>query len=304
MSVRPVIDPACKTRSDAGTVATVIDARTRDIGGFAVRRLLPSAARPLIGPFIFFDHMGPADLGPGEGMDVRPHPHIGLATVTYLFDGEIIHRDSLGSYQPIRPGAVNWMTAGRGVAHSERTSPEMRKVGSKVHGLQLWVALPQAHEEADPEFHHHGADTLPAFERDGARVRVLAGTAFGERSPVGTLSPLFYVDVAMPAGCELPMPGEYEERAAYVVSGALDCGGEGAADGGMLVFGPGGVALRARVETRVVLVGGARLDGRRHIWWNFVSSSKERIERAKRDWREGRFPKIPGDEGDLVPLPE
>ena len=305
MSVRPAIDPACSSQPTTAVVATIIDARPRDIDGFPIRRLLPSRTRRLVGPFIFFDHMGPAELGPGTGMDVRPHPHIGLATVTYLFDGEIVHRDSLGSHQPIRPGAINWMTAGRGIAHSERTSPELRRTGSNVHGLQLWVALPLSHEETDPAFHHHGADELPAFERDGARIRVLAGAAYGERSPVQTFSPLFYVDVAMPAGSELPIPGHHQERAAYVVSGALDCDAEIAAQGRMLVFAPNAdVRLRATAESRIVLIGGAPLDGKRHIWWNFVSSSKERIERAKRDWRERRFAKIPEDEGELVPLPE
>ena len=305
MSVRPAIEPDCSTESNAKVVETTIDSRPRDIGGFGVRRLLPSVARRLVGPFIFFDHMGPADLAPGKGMDVRPHPHIGLATVTYLFDGEIVHRDSLGSHQAIRPGAINWMTAGRGIAHSERTSPEMRTTGSSVHGLQLWVALPLAHEEAEPEFHHHGADTLPALEREGARIRILAGTAYGERSPVRIHSPLFYVDVAMPSGCELVVPGEHEERAAYVVSGAVDFGPERAAQGRMLVFIPSSeVRLRAASESRVVLIGGAPIDGKRHIWWNFVSSSKDRIERAKRDWREGRFARVPGDEFEFVPLPQ
>jgi redox-sensitive bicupin YhaK (pirin superfamily) len=238
-------------------------------------------------------------------MDVLPHPHINLATVTYLFEGEILHRDSLGSLQAIRPGEINWMTAGRGIAHSERTSPEMRRTGSKVHGLQLWVALPRSHEEAEPEFHHHGADTLPAFERDGARIRILVGTAYGERSPVQIYAPLFYDDVVIPAGGELSIPNELEERAAYLVSGALQCCAESATPGRMLVFMPNTeVRLRAVLDTRVVLIGGAPIDGKRHIWWNFVSSSKNRIEQAKSDWRQGRFARIPGDEVEFVPLPE
>jgi redox-sensitive bicupin YhaK (pirin superfamily) len=294
-------EPAPATPS----IETVINAKPRDVGGFVVGRVLPSAARRLVGPFIFFDHMGPAELGPGEGMDVRPHPHIGLATVTYLFEGEIIHRDSLGSCQPIRPGDINWMTAGRGIAHSERTSAELRESGSRIHGLQLWVALPLADEEAAPEFHHHPASTLPALEQEGARIRVLAGTAYGQTSPVRTFSSLFYVDIALPAGCSLPVPREHEERAAYVVEGAIECGTERAESRRMLVFTPGAeVVLRAETDARVVLVGGAPIDGERHIFWNFVSSSKERIEQAKRDWKEQRFPKVPGDEIEFIPLPE
>jgi redox-sensitive bicupin YhaK (pirin superfamily) len=304
MSILPATDPVCSSRAAAPEISSIIDAQPRNIDGFSVRRVLPSMVRRLVGPFIFFDHMGPAELAPGKGLDVRPHPHIGLATVTYLFEGEIVHRDSLGSHQPIRPGEINWMTAGRGIAHSERTSPELRLAGSKMNGLQLWVALPLAHEETDPAFHHHAANTLPVLERAGARIVVLAGSAYGERSPVHTLSPLFYVDVAMPAGCELELPSEHEERAAYVIEGAIGCGAESAGPGRMLVFTPGADArLRAHTDTRLVLVGGAPIDGERHIWWNFVSSSRERIERGKRDWKEGRFPKVPGDEVEFIPLP-
>ncbi|MGA7540293.1 MAG: pirin family protein [Steroidobacteraceae bacterium] len=285
-------------------LATLIDARARDLGGFTVGRVLPTAARKLIGPFIFFDHMGPADFPPGRGIDVRPHPHIGLATVTYLFEGEIVHRDSLGSHQPIRPGDVNWMTAGRGIVHSERTGTEPRRAGSRLNGLQLWVALPLEHEEAEPEFHHHPARALPSLEIAGTRVRVLAGSAFGASSPVRTHSPLFYVDAAMPAGSELPLPEEHEQRAAYVVEGTVACGGEPAQRGRMMVLTPGArVCLRAVSDARVALIGGAPLAGERHIFWNFVSSSEARIEQAKRDWRAGRFPKVPGDEREFIPLP-
>jgi hypothetical protein len=267
--------------------------------------VLPAPGRKLIGPFIFFDHMGPATFPPGRGIDVRPHPHIGLATVTYLFEGEIVHRDSLGSHQAIRPGDVNWMTAGRGIAHSERTATQLRQATSRLDGLQLWVALPIRHEETDPEFHHHPARDLPTAEIAGARVRVLAGSAFGETSPVRTLSPLFYVDAAMPTGSELPLPNEHEERAAYVVSGSVECGSERAERGRMLVFTPGAaVTLRAVSDARLALIGGAPIDGERHIFWNFVSSSQARIEQAKRDWREGRFPKVPGDEQEFIPLPD
>src|SRR5262245_24020020 len=250
-------------------VQHLLRSHPRDIGGFAVRRVLPSVLKQMVGPFIFFDHMGPAQLAPGEGLDVRPHPHIGLATVTYLFEGEIIHRDSLGSYQPIRPGDINWMTAGRGIAHSERTSPELRRAGSLMNGLQLWVALPLAHEETEPKFHHYPVDTLPSIDLAGARARVLAGTAYGVRSPVQTFSPLFYVELAMPAGRELPVPLEHAERAAYVVAGAIECGAERAEPGRMLVFTPGAeVLLRARSDSRLVLSGGAPIDGKRNIHWH------------------------------------
>jgi redox-sensitive bicupin YhaK (pirin superfamily) len=305
MSVLPDIEPATAPCPGTPQLATVIDARARDLGGFTVGRVLPSGARKLVGPFIFFDHMGPTAFAPGRGIDVRPHPHIGLATVTYLFAGEIVHRDSLGSHQPIRPGDVNWMTAGRGIVHSERTRAELRQTGSPLDGLQLWVALPLRHEETDPEFHHYPARDLPSLAIAGARIRVLAGSAFGERSPVRTLSPLFYVAAALPPGSELPLPDEHEERAAYIVSGTVQCGNEQAERGRMLVFTPGVPAtLRAISDARVALVGGAPIDGERHIFWNFVSSSQGRIEQAKRDWREGRFPKVPGDEQEFIPLPE
>lgn len=295
MSVRPGIE----------SVASVISGRPRDIGGFEVRRVLPTRAFPLVGPFIFFDHAGPAAFAPGEGLDVPPHPHIGLATVTYLFEGEIVHRDSLGSNQPIRPGDINWMTAGRGIVHSERTGGALRRAGSRVNALQLWVALPLAHEETEPEFHHHAADTLPALSDGGARIRVLAGSSHGVTSPVHTFSPLFFVDVTLPAGSSFPIPREYPERAAYVVAGAAAYGTERVEAGRMLVFRQDTeIALRADSDCRLVLLGGNPIDGKRHIWWNFVSSSRERIQQAGRDWKDRRFPKVPGDEVEFVPLPE
>jgi len=257
----------------------------------------------MVGPFTFLDQMN-GGFAAGEGLDVPPHPHIGLATVTYLFEGEIVHRDSLGSRQPIRPGDINWMTAGRGIVHSERTAADQRKLGSRLHGLQLWVALPLAHEEAEPSFHHHPGTLLPERDQEGVRLKVLAGTAFGMTSPVATLSSLFYVDAVMSAGSTLSLPSEHEERAVYVIEGSVGCGTERTAAGRMLVFVPGAsVSLRADSQARVVVLGGAPLDGTRHIYWNFVSSSRERIERDKRDWREGRFPKVPGDEVEFVPLP-
>ncbi len=284
---------------------TIIEGRERDIDGFRLVRVLPNAARRLVGPFVFFDHVGPAELVPGVGLDVRPHPHINLATVTYLFDGEFLHRDSLGNEQVIRPGAINWMTAGRGIVHSERTPPSLRKTGSHLHGLQLWVALPKAHEEAPPSFHHHDAEVFPVVKVDGVTLRVLAGSSFGQTSPVRTLSPLFYVEATLPAGGRLKLPNDHRERAAYVADGAVACGSERGRPGRMLVFAEGTEpVLEAEGPSRVMLLGGAPLDGPRHVWWNFVSSSKDRIEQAKRDWRDGRFGKVPGDETEFIPLPE
>ena len=303
MSVTPAVEPVCS--SSASTPVTIIDARPRDLGGFSVRRTLPASTRRMVGPFIFFDHFGPAVFAPDQGMNVRPHPHVCLATVTYLFEGEIIHRDSLGSHQAIRPGDINWMTAGHGIVHSERTHPERRKEGSRLHGLQLWVALPTAHEEVEPSFHHHPAATIPERNVGGVSVRVMAGAAYGMSSPVQCLSPLFYVDVSLPAGGELEVPREYDERAVYVVEGSVHCGGERAEVGRMLVLAQGAMlTVRADRAARIVLVGGAKLDAERYIEWNFVASSKERIVRAKRDWKEGRFPKVPGDEIEFIPLPE
>ena len=303
MSWSPAPRPVCLRDEDTPWIETVIEPRTRDLGGVPVRRVLPSSARRLVGPFIFFDHMGAADLEPGRGIDVRPHPHIHLETVTYLFEGEILHRDSLGSHQPIRPGAINWMTAGRGIVHSERSGPDERARGSRLHGLQLWVALPRAHEDTEPAFWHHPADSLPEIDRDGARLRVLAGTAFGTSAPVRVVAPLFLVDAALEPGAEIPLPAE-EERAVYVVSGAVHLGATRLDAHHMAVVAPGdGGTLRADSPARAILLGGAPLDGERHIWWNFVSSSRDRIERAKQDWRDGRFPKVPGDEHEFIPLP-
>jgi redox-sensitive bicupin YhaK (pirin superfamily) len=235
---------------------------------------------------------------------VRPHPHINLATVTYLFEGAILHRDSLGSHQVIRPGEINWMTAGRGIAHSERTPDELRPAGPSLHGIQLWVALPDEHEETAPGFHHHDADSLPTIERDGVRLRVLIGSAFGVTSPVAVFSPMFYVEAQVPAGAVLPVPDGYAERAAYVVDGALVCGPERVEDRHMAVFEPQvAPVLRAERESRVMLIGGEPI-GPRHIWWNFVSSSEARIEQARQDWREGRFGLVPGDEHERIPLPD
>jgi redox-sensitive bicupin YhaK (pirin superfamily) len=282
----------------------LLHGRPRDLGGFQVRRVLPAPEHRRVGPFVFWDHMGPATFEPGHGVDVRPHPHIGLATVTYLFEGEIVHRDSLGSHQPIRPGAVNWMTAGRGIVHSERKPDSATSEVTRAHGIQAWIGLPLAHEEAEPTFHHHPRETLPEVTRGGARVRVLAGTAYGLASPVEVFSPTLYVDAELDEGAELELPGEHAERAVYVAVGAAMCDGERVDAGAMLVLAGGVPAtLRALAPSRVMLLGGAPLDGERHVFWNFVSSSRERIEQAKRDWREGRFPKVPGDEVEFIPLP-
>lgn len=277
----------------------------RDLGdGFTVRRALPQARRRMVGPFVFLDQMGPHVFTAGEGLDVRPHPHIGLSTVTYLFEGEIVHRDTLGVVQSIRPGAVNLMTAGRGVAHSERTAPEVRRAGGRVFGIQMWVALPRAHEEVEPSFVHTPADALPVVQDAGAHVRVIAGTLYGARSPVRTLAELFYAAAELEVGARLPLPPpEHEERGVYVAQGTVELGGRTFGEGELLVLRPGAdAALTARTAARVLLLGGATMDGPRHMFWNFVSSSRERIEQAKSDWREGRFGQVPG-ETEFIPLP-
>lgn len=305
MSVMLHAEPECTEPSDS-TLDLVIGARKRDLGdGFTVRRLLPSAERRMVGPFIFVDHMGPVGMDPGLGLDVRPHPHINLATVTYLFEGEILHRDSLGTEQVIRPGAVNWMTAGRGIVHSERSPAAERKAGARLNGMQLWVALPRAHEEVGPSFQHHPASAIPRIELPGARLRVIAGSAYGAASPVRVLSPLFYVEAELDPGADLALPIDYLGRAAYVVSGEVSSDGKGYGPGTLLVFRGHGTARVTAVDAaRIMLLGGAPLDGERHIFWNFVSSSKERIEQAKEDWRNRRFPSVPEDDTEFIPLPE
>jgi redox-sensitive bicupin YhaK (pirin superfamily) len=288
----------------ADAVETVIVPRARDLGGFEVRRALPSRMRQMVGPFIFFDQMGPAEFSVGQGIDVRPHPHINLATVTYLFGGEIIHRDSLGTMMPIRP-AVNWMTAGRGVVHSERTSPELKARGSRLFGLQTRVALPAVHEEADPSFAHYEATELPVLEAEGKRVRLVVGQAWGLRSPVKTLTDTIYADVNLEPGAALPLDIAHEERAIYVVSGAVTIGSDRFPSGQLLVLRPDTIIVRNAADeaARLVLIGGETIDGPRHIWWNFVSSRLDRIEQAKADWKAGRFGTVPGDAEELIPLP-
>lgn len=284
-----------------GAVELTIEPRIRSLGEFDVRRVLPAAKRRMVGPFVFLDHMGPAAFGPGEGMAVRPHPHIGLATITYLFEGEIMHRDSLGCVQLIEPGAVNLMTAGRGIVHSER-SPDMT-AASRLHGLQSWVALPLELEETEPTFVHYPADSLPEQSIEGCTVRVVMGSAYGLQSPVLTYSPTLYFAATLPADAELTVLDEAPERAVYVVSGSVSIGGDTYGEGTLAVLRSGvPVRLRAATDTLAVVVGGAPL-GPRHIWWNFVSSSEARIERAKRDWAEMRMGTVPGDD-EFIPLPE
>ena len=277
--------------------------RTRDLGGFEVGRVLPAGRRRSVGPFVFFDQMGPSIFAPGQGMDVRPHPHIGLATLTYLFEGEIMHRDSLGSALAIQPGAVNLMTAGRGIVHSERTSEAARPVPAPLFGIQAWMALPRRHEETEPAFRHHAAGELPALDEHGVRLRLVAGELLGLRSPVETLSETLYADAELDAGARLPLDDRVADRALYLVAGEIEVNGHAHAAGRMLVLGRGAVELRAPAGARLLVIGGEPLDGPRHLWWNFVSSSKERIEAAKADWREGRFAAVPG-EREHIPLPD
>lgn len=287
-----------------GGIEHIIVPRTRDIGDFSVMRVLPAAARRMVGPFVFLDQFGPITLPAGKGMDVRPHPHIGLATVTYLLKGAIVHRDSLGCAQSIEPGAVNWMIAGRGIVHSERSDAELRKRPQDLYGLQSWVALPKALEESAPAFVHYPAAGLPEGDEGGLRLKVLAGSISGLVSPVATQSDLFYGDVTLAADSVFRLESRYEERAAYLIEGTVEMGGETFAPGRLLAFGKGEVVLRARNAARLVVLGGEPMDGPRHVFWNFVSSSLDRIEQAKADWQRDRFGvTIPG-ETEFIPLPK
>lgn len=285
-------------------VELVVGPRHRPLGGLTVNRVWPTARRRLVGPFIFFDHMLPAELEPGRGVDVPPHPHIGLATVTYLFEGEMLHRDSIGCEEIIRPGELNWMSAGSGIVHSERSTDAERARASRVHGIQSWVALPCEHELSSPSFVHYPADKLPVVERSGARLKLVAGSAFGASAGIETLSDLFYVEADLAAGATLTLGPELGERAAYIVAGSLQVEHAHYESGKLLVFRDGcGIEICARSDAKLMLFGGAPLEGPRHIWWNFVSSSAERIEAAKRDWKARRFPAVPGDDG-YMPAPE
>ncbi len=287
-----------------GAATLVIEPSVKDLGDFRVRRALPSAARQMVGPFIFLDDFGPARFEPGQGIDVRPHPHIGLATLSYLIEGSILHRDTLGSTQPIHPGDVNWMTAGRGIAHSERTDPASRATARTLQGVQSWIALPRAHEETEPGFTHTAGADLPARAEDGVSLRLIAGEAWGLVSPVRVFSQTLHADVALEAGAALPLPDDHAERAVYVIAGEVLVAGESFGPHRLLLFRPGDrIALRAARPSRVLVVGGEPMDGPRHLWWNFVSSSADRIEQAKADWRAGRFGTVPGDEREYIPLP-
>ncbi len=285
-----------------GSIALLIEPRVADLGEFSVRRALPSRERRMVGPFVFFDHMGPAEFPPGKGISVRPHPHIGIATITYLFEGEIMHRDSLGVTQPIQPGAINLMTAGRGIVHSERAGADLDET-SRLHGIQSWIALPDDEQECEPDFTHYPASELPEVSLPGAQVHLIMGEAFGASSPVKTYSPTLYMECKLEAGAELSLPDSASELALYVVEGAVEVEGDTLTTGVMAVGCPGKtVALKALEASRVMVIGGESV-GERHIFWNFVHSSPERIEQAKDDWREQRFPDVPGDD-EFIPLPD
>lgn len=287
----------------------IIKARERDIGGFMVRRMLPFASHRMVGPFVFFDYVGPGEFKPGQGLDVRPHPHINLATVTYLFEGKFQHRDSLGSNQIVEPGAINWMTAGRGIVHSERTPEPDRRSGSKIHGIQLWVALPREHEETAPSFSHHPKETLPEFKKGEAKIKILLGRAFGKVSPVKIYSDLFYVEINLAKGSSLTLPVEGRESALQIISGSVSIEGQEVKASEMAVGKTGeDLTILAVEDSHVMAIGGSSV-GERFLYWNFVSSSKERLEEAKANWSEGphsdnsRFHPIPGDDQEFIPLP-
>ncbi|MFD6317617.1 pirin family protein [Methylorubrum thiocyanatum] len=310
MSWNPALEPGCPNAVGIDAIETLIVPRAYDLGGFEVRRALPAPKRQMVGPFIFFDQAGPAEFITGKGVDVRPHPHIGLATVTYLYRGEFQHRDSLGTNQTILPGAVNWMVAGRGVTHSERTTPETRRAPHSLYGIQTWVALPESHEDTAPSFEHHGKAALPMIEDGGVSLRLILGHAYGERAPANVFSDTFYADVTLAPGTRFPLPDDHEDRGLYVVEGAISIAGQDFEAGRMMVFRPGDRITVAAGPSgaRLMALGGATLGGPRYIWWNFVSSSREKIEAAKEEWRrgawgEGRFDLPPDDRAEFIPLP-
>lgn len=299
----PHDDPAPGDARGCAAIEQVIVPRSRDIGGFEVRRALPSIGKKMVGPFVFFDQMGPSEFLLGQGLDVRPHPHIGLATVTYLFDGSIVHRDSLGVVNEIRPGALNLMTAGCGVVHSERTGEAARETGQRLFGIQAWAALPKSHEEQPPAFIHHAEADLPRITGEGKRVRLIMGEAYGQSSPVSFPHPALYAEAILAPGAILPLDADYDERAIYTVSGEIDIAGDCFGPGQLLVFKPGDrISILGLTNARFMIIGGEPMDGPRHIWWNFVSSRKERIDQAKADWTAGRFDSVPG-ESEFIPLP-
>jgi len=304
MTLFHIPDPLPGDAAAADAIDMVIVPRARDLGGFEVRRALPAAGRQMVGPFIFFDVFGPVLIRAGEGQDVRPHPHIGLSTVTWLFDGKMFHRDSLGSAQVVAPGELNWMTAGKGIVHSERTPTAERVNDRTVFGIQSWVALPKASEDTRPDFQHVAMADLPFFEDHGVKARIVAGSLFGATSPVKTHSDLFYADITLEQGRAVPLPAEHEERGIYVAEGEIGIADQMFGAGKLLVFRPGdAITIRARTNARIMMLGGEPMDGPRHIWWNFVASSREKIEAAKEDWKSGRFDIVPGDEKEFIPLP-
>ncbi len=310
MSWNPLLDPTLPDITNPDAIETVIVPRARDLGGFEVRRALPAPRRQMVGPFIFFDQAGPAEFITGSGVDVRPHPHIGLGTVTYLYKGEFEHRDSLGTHQMIYPGEVNWMVAGNGVTHSERTSESTRKAPASLFGIQTWIALPEDREDDPAMFEHHGKEALPLLEGEGKEVRLILGDAWGERAPVTIMSETFYADVILKAGAKLPMPDNHEDRGLYVSEGSVEIAGDVFEAGRMMVFRPGDAitVMAGPAGARLMALGGETMNGPRHIWWNFVSSSKEKIEVAKQawadgDWEHGRFQLPPGDDAEFIPLP-
>ena len=310
MSWNPMLAPVCPDEVGADAIETLIVPRARDLGGFEVRRALPAPRRQMVGPFIFFDQAGPAEFLTGQGIDVRPHPHIGLGTVTYLYQGDLHHRDSLGTDQIIRPGAVNWMVAGRGVTHSERTSSAARSGPGALYGIQTWIALPEDREDMAPDFEHHGADTLPEFEDGGVRARLILGSAYGRTAPATLQSETFYLDVTLAPEALFPLPDDHEDRGLYITEGSVSIAGQAFEAGRMMVFRPGDrIAVKAGPQgARLMALGGATLNGPRYIWWNFVSSSRDRIEHAKEEWRaanwgRGRFDLPDGDRDDYIPLP-
>ncbi len=311
MSWNPAMEPMCPDKTDIDAIETLIIPRSRDLGGFEVRRALPAPKRQMVGPFIFFDQAGPAEFLTNQGIDVRPHPHIGLSTVTYLFKGEFHHRDSLGTDQVIYPGEVNWMTAGRGVTHSERTSKKTRTHPHSLYGIQTWVALPEDQEEAPPDFEHRDKEELPSMDDEGKRIRLILGSAYGQSSPVRTSSEMFYLDAALDPGAILPLPDDHEDRGIYVLEGSIRIAEREFESGRMMVFRPGDrIAVQAGAQgARLMILGGATLNGPRYIWWNFVASSKDKIEAAKQEWRKGdwgngMFILPPGDDEEFAKAPE
>ncbi|MBP0581427.1 pirin family protein [Labrys sp. LIt4] len=311
MSWNPALTPGCPDAIGIDAIETLIVPRSRDLGGFEVRRALPAPKRQMVGPFIFFDQAGPAEFLTGQGVDVRPHPHIGLGTVTYLYRGDFHHRDSLGTDQVIHPGALNWMVAGRGVTHSERTSAEARRGPNSLFGIQTWIALPETHEDMAPMFEHHGKETLPVIESEGVSVKLILGNAYGEKAPATMFSETFYGDVVLAPRARLPMPDNHEDRGLYITQGSVTIAGQDFAAGQMMVFRPGDAITVAAGDqgARLMILGGATLGGPRYIWWNFVASSKERIEEAKAQWQakkwgQGLFDLPPDDRAEYIPLPD